>query len=437
MARSERSLALTVSLVYLFVGAVAWWTSPYVDPTSGAARDAGQTMLGLWVTVVVFAGFAVVPWRDSVVAWTAPAVVGPLALAPLTLHPGQAPLIGVAILWPVAMVPLGQALASDGFGRTTSLLAATAAAALGLAIALDSGPAANGYGILRYAAIIAIVAAPAIERLREASSAPEVSPATVNTRAEVAAAVVASSLAGLVLVTAWEVGAAILITMLGGALVASWIAVRPLTGLLSRDAVRRNAIFAANEAERTRLAADLHDGPLQDALLLARRLDDAGDHDGAMQARGIADELRDISGDLRLPLLDDLGVGPSLEWLAGRVRRSTALDVRTDVEGGARLPRPVEFAAYRIAQEALANAVRHGEPPILVRCRTSSESLSMSVVDAGQGLASTTGGQDTQALKLGLASMRQRAEQIGADLGWSSAAGAGTTVTLEWRSRGT
>lgn len=436
MARSERSLALTISLVYLVVGAGAWWTSSYLDPTSGAARQAGPTMLGLWVTVIVLAGFALLPWRDSIVTWMAPAVVGPLALAPLMLHPGQPAAIAIAILWPAATIPLGQALASDAPGRVASLVAAATAMALGLAIAILPGSPVNEFAILRYAAVIAIVAVPGIERLAQASRATEISPASVTTRAEVAAAVVAASLAGLVLVTAWEVGAAVLITMLAGALVASWIAVRPLTWIVSRDVARRSAIVAANEAERIRLAADIHDGPLQDALLLARRLDDAGDHDGATLARSIAADLRDLSGDLRLPLLDDLGVGPSLEWLAGRVRRTTALEVRTDVEAGARLPRPVEVAAYRIAQEALANAVRHGEPPILVRCRTSPESLSMSVVDAGPGLASEADGPNTTALRLGLASMRQRAEQIDAELGWSSAAGVGTTVTLEWRGRG-
>ena len=139
---------------------------------------------------------------------------------------------------------------------------------------------------------------------------------------------------------------------------------------------------------------------------------------------------------MRLPILDDLGVGPSLEWLAGRVRRATALDVRAEVSGTGRLPPPVELAAFRIAQEAVANAVRHGAPPIMVHCRTAATSLLMTVSDAG-GWRSPTPADDPPALaRLGLSTMRQRAEQIGADLSWARDAGGGTVVTLDWHGQG-
>jgi signal transduction histidine kinase len=436
IARSERAWALLLGLAYLLIGTVAWWSSPSLDPSTGNGRDAGSAMLGLWLTTALLVVFALLPGRGRVIAWFTPAVIGPLALAPLMLHPGDGPALAIALLWPAAVAPLGQVLARASVGRVLSMAAVAAAVVLGVGVAVRWDGLTNELSILRYAAVIAIVAIPGIGRLIFDSRAEAVSATQVTARAEVVGAVVGPSLAGLVLVTSWEVGAAVLVTALLAATIATWIAVRPLSWIAVREAARRDAIVATTETDRQRLAADLHDGPLQDVLLLARRLGDAGDEEGASLARAVAAELRDLSGELRLPMLDDLGIGPSLEWLAGRVRRATALDVRTDVDAVARVPPPVELAAYRIAQEALANAVRHGAPPILVRCRTAAASLSMTVTDAGSGPGGEAGTEASQPLRIGLSSMRQRAELIGADLAWTRASGGGTVVSLEWRGGG-
>ena len=78
-------------------------------------------------------------------------------------------------------------------------------------------------------------------------------------------------------------------------------------------------VVAATEVERARLAADLHDDALQGMTVLVRQLDDAGDTGTAELARSIAERLREVCGDLRLPVLDELGAGAALEWLVGRV----------------------------------------------------------------------------------------------------------------------
>ncbi|HEX6867858.1 MAG TPA: hypothetical protein VF119_03585, partial [Candidatus Limnocylindrales bacterium] len=77
IVRSDRRDALLLALAYLALGFVAWWTSPTLDPTSGETRDAGSSMLGLWVTAALLVGFAILPWRHAVVMWLAPAIVGP------------------------------------------------------------------------------------------------------------------------------------------------------------------------------------------------------------------------------------------------------------------------------------------------------------------------------------------------------------------------
>ncbi len=79
--------------------------------------------------------------------------------------------------------------------------------------------------------------------------------------------------------------------------------------------IQRDTVVAATEVERARLAADLHDDALQEMTVLVRRLDEAGDAASATLARSIADRLREVCGELRLPVLDELGAGPALEWL--------------------------------------------------------------------------------------------------------------------------
>ena len=120
-----------MSLGYLLIGAVAWWSSSSVDPDTGFARDAGAAMLGLWLTTALLVAFALLPGRDPVVTWLMPAVVGPLALAPLMLHPGEGPWLAIALLWPLAVGPLGHVLANAAPGRALSAAAVVVAVALG------------------------------------------------------------------------------------------------------------------------------------------------------------------------------------------------------------------------------------------------------------------------------------------------------------------
>ena len=151
--------------------------------------------------------------------------------------------------------------------------------------------------------------------------------------------------------------------------VAGRFTVRPLARLATRAQLQRDLVVAATEAERARLAADIHDDALQELTLLVRRLEAAGDTEGAELARTVADRLRAICGDLRLPILDDLGVGPALDWLVLRIERLAGGEVRLERTDGTRPPPDVELAIFRVAQEALANAVKHGQPPIVVRYR--------------------------------------------------------------------
>lgn len=207
------------------------------------------------------------------------------------------------------------------------------------------------------------------------------------------------------------------------------VELRPLARAAARATVQRDVTVAAVEAERRRFAADIHDGPLQSLLLLGQQLEAQGHRDAAASARMIASELRDVAGELRLPLLDDLGVGPALDWLADRARRMTGVSVTVEYEGLRRPPPEVELAAFRIAQEAVANAIRHGAPPIVVTYRTTGDRVSVAVKDSGPGFrraaASASGSH-------GLLNMTQRAEQIGARLDLLRGPDRGMHVRVEW-----
>jgi signal transduction histidine kinase len=217
--------------------------------------------------------------------------------------------------------------------------------------------------------------------------------------------------------------------------VAGRYTVRPLARLATRATLQRDLVVAATEAERARLAADIHDDALQELTLLVRRLEASGDAEGAEIGRTVADRLRAICGDLRLPILDDLGVGPALDWLVLRIERLAGGEVRLERADDVRHSPDVELAIFRVAQEALANAVKHGKPPIVVRYRSTPGGISLAIDDAGPGITDQAPADAEKAGRFGLLNMAQRAEQIGAILDVKRWPTGGTHVALEWRPR--
>jgi signal transduction histidine kinase len=216
-------------------------------------------------------------------------------------------------------------------------------------------------------------------------------------------------------------------------LLAGRFTIRPLARLATRATLQRDLVVAATEAERARVAADIHDDALQELTLLVHRLDAAGDTEGAEIARTVSDRLRAICGDLRLPILDDLGVGPALDWLVLRIERLAGGEVRLERTDGSRPPADVELAFFRVAQEALSNAVKHGKPPIVVRYSTSTAGASLSIDDDGPGIEPGAGDAAGQGGHFGLVNMQQRAEAIGAILDVRRWPAGGTHVKLDWR----
>ncbi|MCD0451898.1 sensor histidine kinase [Actinocorallia sp. API 0066] len=199
----------------------------------------------------------------------------------------------------------------------------------------------------------------------------------------------------------------------------------------------------AQEAERARLAREIHDG-------IAQRLASVGFHLSAALralpytpsearrqieiARGLADlafaETRAAIGGLRPPVLDDLGLPAALAGLAREASaREPSLDVTVTVSGELEAPLPdhLQTALYRIAQEAVANVLRHaGALSAALLLEYERDRVRLIVVDDGQGFDPRHVPPDSW----GLHGMTERAELLRGRLTIRSRPDDGTTIRV-------
>ena len=207
----------------------------------------------------------------------------------------------------------------------------------------------------------------------------------------------------------------------------------------SVEAQRLRDSMGAAEAERRRWARDLHDETLQGlgAVKLAlsaalRGPPDAADSQLAGAVAQLDHEiraLRDIIADLRPAALDELGLEPALRTLAERVgaAHGLRLDLRLGL-GERRLDAETETIAYRVAQEALTNVVKHAAATrVQLDLQATPTRLELRVQDDGGGVPERSAGQ---AGGYGITGMRERAEIGGGTLVVAGLPGGGTAVTL-------
>jgi signal transduction histidine kinase len=191
--------------------------------------------------------------------------------------------------------------------------------------------------------------------------------------------------------------------------------------------------------ERARLARDLHDAVAQKlfsvrakaraaALLVDRDPARAvAEIDSVAELAGQAhSELRAVIDGLAPPDLTSGGLAGSIRSYAVLIGRTHGAPVRVDADDMPELDAARETAIYRVAQEAISNALRHsGSPQVRVALRAKPRSVQLEVTDSGSGFdpAGQTAG-------LGLDSMRDRAAAVAGQLAIVSRPGAGTTVRL-------
>ncbi len=207
-------------------------------------------------------------------------------------------------------------------------------------------------------------------------------------------------------------------------------------------------LIAAAEDERKRVARELHDGTGQSLTSLVAGLsaleveggDDAPRRARLAELRELAartlGEVHDISRALRPAILDDLGlmaaVGKHCEMFSRR------FDLTVDCQGvgfeqGPRLSPEIELAAYRIVQEALTNAVRHGRAAFAsVLVQRKDAALLLVIEDEGHGFVATDWRQRSVAGgHLGLLGIEERAALLGGSLRVESSPGSGTSLFVE------
>ncbi len=209
-----------------------------------------------------------------------------------------------------------------------------------------------------------------------------------------------------------------------------------------RDSVRRAS--AAQEEERRRLAAELHDEIGQSLTALALQLDRlakqspdgtraqaASSRDAALQ---IADDVRALARQLRPETLDELGLVPALTNLIERLSARTGLVIERSLERDLPpLAADAELVIYRVAQESLTNVIRHADARRAdVTLETVRDGVRLTVRDDGRGIEPEPAGQG------GLRFMRERAISVGADLQIAALGdGGGTEVRLRLLSSAT
>jgi len=188
-------------------------------------------------------------------------------------------------------------------------------------------------------------------------------------------------------------------------------------------------LVTVQEDERRRLAADLHDDPVQTLTYLVRMLEILGDdprlppdlaplvrRDGEL-ATEVVDVLRTVIHGLRPPVLDDFGAVAALRQLVDEVRARHEISIRLRVSGDpVRLSAQNELTVYRVAQEALSNVVRHAHA---TRTRVNlhfGEQVVLTVTDDGCGIPESNITSPSSGGGLGLIGMRERVNLVGGSL---------------------
>ncbi len=145
----------------------------------------------------------------------------------------------------------------------------------------------------------------------------------------------------------------------------------------------------------------------------------------------IEEQLRHLSHELRPTILDDLGLGPALEFLADGVSKRTGLQITVEGSPGKRLPAPTETALYRIVQEALTNVTKHAQATrVYIKFMRNRRFLRGVIRDDGLGFDVPVVLTRRGSRGLGLTGIRERLHAVGGTLDIIATPRGGTQLIL-------
>ena len=203
-------------------------------------------------------------------------------------------------------------------------------------------------------------------------------------------------------------------------------------------------LVQVEEAERRRIAAELHDRVGQTLSALNINLDialgtlgEAGPQDVRMRLRdslglvdGTLSTIENVMAELRPPLLEEYGIGAALGWYGEEFAKRTNIAVKCDDQARDRnreLPRDSAVALFRIAQEALNNVAKHAQATqAQLRIDADANHVTLTVRDNGRGFDPAA--SEARATRLGMTTMQERVIAAGGSLEIDSAPGKGTTL---------
>jgi signal transduction histidine kinase len=277
------------------------------------------------------------------------------------------------------------------------------------------------------------------------------------TRSRLASLAGASLMAPAVLVVQAVRGEPIDVAVIaGGSVVLFLLALARMGGLAGEVAVQSErkrvmqTVLRATEQERLRLAADLHDGPVQELTALRYSLNRArtrvqrGQHEEAEAllaglevdlATGIGG-LRRLMSELRPAVLDEQGLEAALlnQARAFEAASGVACDIRSGLD--ARLAPELETVLYRVTQESLNNIGKHARASrVTVSLATENGGVRLRIHDDGVGFDPLAARELVGDGHFGLAGMRERVEMVGGRLVVDSVPGEGTTVDVRMTSQ--
>lgn len=210
-------------------------------------------------------------------------------------------------------------------------------------------------------------------------------------------------------------------------------------------------ILDAQEAERRRLARDLHDelGQALTAIKINLQARDRlkGQSPAELDAENIEliesaiQQVRQLALALRPSMLDDLGLLPALRWIADQAAERGGFSVQLGADfPDTRLAAVIETVCFRIVQETLTNIARHAQAKrVAIELRHDGDTLLMTVQDDGRGFdVAAAHARATAGDSFGMLGMQERAELVGGKLEIESAPGQGTVVRARfpWQAAG-